>query len=152
MAAGGCYAAAVRLLARREHSRAELERKLGRAHEAEEIAAALDRLAAERLQSDRRFAAEFIVAKMAGWGRRRLLAELRERGVAAEIAAEEIEAGLKEGEQQRAEAALRRKYGGRLGADERATGQALRFLAQRGFDGASAAKALAACRREAAGR
>lgn len=152
MAAGGCYAAAVRLLARREHTRLELERKLGRAHGAEAVAAALDRLAAERLQSDRRFAAEFIAAKMAGWGRGRLLAELRRRGVAPEVAAEELAAGLREDEEERAAAALRRKYGGRLGADERATGQALRFLAQRGFDGASAAKALAACRREAAGR
>ena len=139
----GCYDAAVRLLARREHSQLELRRKLEqREHEAADIAAALERLVAEGLQSDARFAAELVNAKMAGWGRRRLLLELKSRGVAEATALEAVDAGLDETERDRALAALRRKYGDRLGGSQGDSAKARRFLAQRGFDGATAAQAI----------
>jgi regulatory protein len=47
---------ALRLLAMRDHSRTELERKLAALGTPEEIRATLDRMAELGLQSDRRFA------------------------------------------------------------------------------------------------
>jgi regulatory protein len=75
---------ALTLLARREHSRAELGAKLkGRAVASEHIEAVLDGLVAEGLLSDGRFAAEYARSRAArGSGPLRIRGELRERGVA----------------------------------------------------------------------
>jgi regulatory protein len=75
---------ALTLLARREHSRADLAAKLkGRAVAPERIEAVLDGLVAEGLLSDGRFAAEYARSRAArGYGPLRIRGELRERGVA----------------------------------------------------------------------
>jgi regulatory protein len=75
--------AAVRLLARREHARRELERKLAeRGYPEGPIEEALAGLAEAGLQSDRRFAESWVRQRAGrGYGPRRILAELSERGV-----------------------------------------------------------------------
>ena len=74
---------ALKFLARREYSRSELQRKLMRkGWEAAPISAVLSDLAAEQLQSDERFLASYIRYRgSAGYGPRRILAELAERGI-----------------------------------------------------------------------
>jgi regulatory protein len=89
------YAKAVQLLAGRAHFRAELETKLARrGYPAEEIEAALDRLAREGYLDDRETALEFTAARLAkgGEGRLRLKAELARRGVDPEAAAAAVAA------------------------------------------------------------
>lgn len=75
--------AAMDLLARREHGRAELARKLRqRGAEAELIDAALERLSEEGLLSDQRFVESFIRSRAsAGYGPLRIREELSQRGV-----------------------------------------------------------------------
>ena len=71
------------LLARREHSRLELERKLeARGLESGAVAQALDELECDGLLDDGRFAESFVAARARkGQGPVRIRAELRERGV-----------------------------------------------------------------------
>ena len=80
---------AMDLLARREHSRAELAAKLrDRFAEAgpDAIESVLDKLAAENLQSDRRFAGEYLRMRMRrGFGWLHTRGELQSRGVADSI-------------------------------------------------------------------
>ncbi|MBV8658787.1 MAG: recombination regulator RecX [Burkholderiales bacterium] len=82
MAAPSLRDKALALLARREHSRAELRRKLGTDENRDELDAVLDDLIARGWQSDLRFATAYISAYAQRFGRYRLEAELRERGVA----------------------------------------------------------------------
>lgn len=79
--------AAMNYLARREHSRAELDRKLAlKGYAPSAIAEALDRLAAENLQSDQRFAENYCQHRFAaGFGLLKIRQELQQRGVAAEV-------------------------------------------------------------------
>lgn len=74
---------AINFLARREYSRAELESRLARKEVApEEIAACLDALAEQGLQSDARFAESFARTRvLRGQGARRIQSELFQRGV-----------------------------------------------------------------------
>lgn len=78
---------ALKLLARREHSRHELVEKLLRRGCAEDVAAPLvARLEEEGLVSDRRFVESLLrVRRERGCGPLRIERELREKGVAPEI-------------------------------------------------------------------
>jgi energy-coupling factor transporter ATP-binding protein EcfA2 len=76
---------ALRLLARREHSRAELARKLASEGSLEEIASVLDQLEQAGLLSDRRFAEALVFSRAARFGAARLRHDLKARGVAEEI-------------------------------------------------------------------
>ena len=82
---------AMDLLARREHSRGELARKLRDrfpAASGESIDAALTRLADENLQSDRRFAEEYLRQRMRrGFGWLHISADLLARGVDEDVVA-----------------------------------------------------------------
>ncbi|GGX99666.1 regulatory protein RecX [Litchfieldella qijiaojingensis] len=82
------YDDAIRLLARREYSRAELEARLAaKGHDGEDVAACLERLAEQGLQSDTRFAEHFIRSRVGrGQGPLKILAELGNRGIASEFA------------------------------------------------------------------
>ena len=73
------------LLARREHSRAELKRKLKRREfSADVIESVLDALAQSGAQSDARFVDAYIESRIKrGFGPLRITSELRERGVNA---------------------------------------------------------------------
>lgn len=80
------YDIAVRLLARRPHSRRELERKLRRrGFEDDAIAAALTRCAEHGYLDDAGFAAALVRARSASRGRRAIAAELAQRGVGREL-------------------------------------------------------------------
>ena len=71
-------------LARREHSRLELEQKLAkRAFETDEIQQTLSQLATENLQSNERFAESFALQRAEnGYGDVKIRYELQQRGVA----------------------------------------------------------------------
>ncbi len=75
--------AALRLLARREHSYLELVHKLTRRGWPEaEVEALVDELAGENLQSDERFAESYVRSRVARhYGPIRIRAELGERGI-----------------------------------------------------------------------
>lgn len=71
------------LLARREHSRLELRRKLGGRFDHAELEAAIELLAEENLQSDARFAFSYTRERMLrGFGPLRIENDLKQRGVA----------------------------------------------------------------------
>jgi regulatory protein len=83
------YDKALKLLARRDHFRAELAEKLRtRGFSEDDIEAALDRLAGLGLVDDQRLAGRFAELRAVdrGWGPRRLELELRKRGVDRHLA------------------------------------------------------------------
>jgi regulatory protein len=123
---------AVGLLARREHSRVELARKLtARGFAATDIEALLGRLAAQRQQSDVRFTESYVRARSGrGYGPQRIRAELRERGIPAELIDQALAAAT---DTPRIDEIWRRKYAGCLPADYRERARQMRFLQQRGF-------------------
>lgn len=126
--------AAVRLLARREHSRAELARKLGeRGAPGDLVDQVLDSLAARHLQSDERYA-ETLVSSRAGRGQGpvRIRRELAERGVAGPL----IDAALGDTGQDwfaLARDTRRRRFGGDPPAEWNERVRQSRFLEYRGF-------------------
>ena len=131
---------ALRFLARREHARAELARKLApHAESAEQLGALLDDLAARRLLSDERYAEMRVNARSARYGNARLAHELRTQGVADELVAEALAAG--DDELTRARAAWRRKFGAPP-ADATERAKQMRFLMSRGFAGETIRRVL----------
>ncbi len=126
---------ALNLLARREHSRQELERKLHTrlAPDAVQLRAMLDRLEQDGLLSDSRFAEAFCHARLGvGKGPVRIRAELRERGVADDL----VDSVLHEFDvdwAERARDVLKKRFGSTAALDRRATAQRMRFLQYRGF-------------------
>ncbi len=126
-------AAAVRLLATREHSRHELENKLGRRFDRDAVEAVLDELVERGLVSDERFTEHYVASRMRkGFGPLRIRAELRERGIDEHL----IEAWLDLGDDTWREC-LREVARGRFGDerpdDRRAQAKQARFLQYRGF-------------------
>jgi len=124
-------ARALRLLARREHSRAELLRKLsGQADGEESLKRLLDALESECLLSDRRYASQRVAVRGVRYGNARLQQELKAQGVDGEVLA----AALAESgdEEARCRAVWRRKFDDvPRNAEERA--RQMRFLQTRGF-------------------
>jgi regulatory protein len=76
-------ARAVNLLARREHSQAELRKKLRKAEfELDDIDATIHKLAEADIQSDARFAENYLrYRSQRGYGSQKIRLELKERGV-----------------------------------------------------------------------
>ncbi|HET8552389.1 MAG TPA: regulatory protein RecX [Gammaproteobacteria bacterium] len=128
------YDIAVGLLARREHSRGELHRKLAqRDCEAAEIDDALDTLERERLLSDVRFAEQFVRSRIErGAGPAKIRADLRQRGVADSIADEAL-ADYADDWRQRIQDVRRKRFGEPLPDDYRERARQARFLQSRGF-------------------
>jgi regulatory protein len=130
--------AAIGLLARREHSRRELERKLGkrfrdRPLERSELDQALDGLAADGLQSDARCAESMIHARIArGQGPLKIRAGLREAGLEGETVQRLLEAEEEEWPRH-LQTVVRTRFGEAPPADRRDWGRRARFLAGRGF-------------------
>lgn len=89
------YLKALALLTGRDHSRGELARKLAARGFAEaEVAAALERLSSQGLLDDARFAAVWVAAALRsgrGFGAR-LLVELQQKGIPAELARQALAA------------------------------------------------------------
>ena len=123
---------ALGLLARREHSRAELQRKLApHSEDPQEVIALLDDLARRGWLSDARFAEALVHDKQAKFGTARLAYELRERGVAETIIRDQL-AELKDSELERARQVWQSKFGA-LPEDAKARAKQMRFLQSRGF-------------------
>ena len=125
---------AVRLLATREHSRAELRRKLlARGGEAAVVEGVLDALAQRRLQSDARYAEQYVAQRAArGYGPTRIRVELHERGIEDDVIADwldERDPVWKD----RLAAVARKRFGAAGPADFRDRARRARFLEYRGF-------------------
>ena len=130
--APACARVAVDLLARREHSRLELTRKLAaRGFPEDVIAPALDELERSGALADERFTASFVRSRVAkGQGPSRIRAELVQRGIAgAAEALREAEVDWR--------AAIRavrsKKFGPDVPSDYRERARQARFLEYRGF-------------------
>lgn len=135
--------AAVRLLARREHSRVELERKLSaRGAPPELVAEALAGLAGRRLQSDTRYAETLVNSRLGrGQGPVRIRRELAEQGIdgagieaALEAAAPDWMALARE--------TRRRRFGAEAPTEWKERARQARFLEYRGFSGEQIRHAL----------
>jgi regulatory protein len=127
----GALTLALRMLARREHTRAELEQRLAMHATRDEVCAVLDRLQRDRLQSDARFAEAFVAARKRRYGNARLRHDLRSRGVAEELIEQALSAP-DEDELARATAIWRRKFDAPP-TDARDYARQARFLHLRGF-------------------
>ena len=125
-------ARALRLLARREHSRLELEHKLGpHARDPEELRALLDDLARRGWLSEHRVIEQVIHTRRGKFGSRRIRQELLDKGVAEELIAEAMPQ-LGESDVEAAREAWRRKFGAPpRNRNERA--RQVRFMQGRGF-------------------
>ena len=126
---------ALDLLARREHSAAELRRKLTRRGVAPgEAAELVGDLAGARLQSDERFAEQYAASRRErGYGPLRIAAELRERGVPDPLIGRFVDAHDPEWVE-RARAVRRKRFGAPGGPrDLRERARQARFLQYRGF-------------------
>lgn len=126
--------AAMDLLARREHGRVELARKLRqRGASAELIEAALDRLVEQGLLSEARYLESFVRSRAnAGYGPLRIREELSQRG----LARGDIEQALRDSGfdwQGRLEEVWCRKFAGTLPQDARERAKQGRFLSYRGY-------------------
>lgn len=126
---------AIGLLARREHSRRELKRKLTtRGVEADEAEAVLEKLAARGWQDDDRFAQTLARTRAGmGHGPLRIRAELGTHG----LSSEQIEAAVAALEldwAEQARQALSRRFSPADLADPARRRKAAEFLFRRGFD------------------
>ncbi len=123
---------ALACLARREHSRAELARKLELAgHPAAEIALLLDEFEARNWLSDRRFAESWVADHRARSGAVKLAYELRQRGVDEHVI-DAVLAESRDSELERAREVWRKKFGTPpANAQEKA--RQMRFMQGRGF-------------------
>ena len=134
-------ARALRLLARREHSRAELARKLApRAENREILEQLLDALSAKRQLSDERFAEERARQLSRKYGAARIRLDLKAKGIDRETIEKAAVLTLEE-ELERARQILERKHRSpATTAAERA--KRARFLLSRGFSHAAVRGAL----------
>ena len=129
-----CRQQALDLLARREHSRLELERKLAvRDHPAEVIARTLDQLEHSGLLDAARFAESFVRSRIGkGQGPLRIRRDLNERGLSGDevehaIAAVEIDWTAI------AQAVRKKKFGAKSPGAFKERVRQSRFLQYRGF-------------------
>jgi regulatory protein len=137
---------AMNLLARREHARTELERKLVAAgFEADIAADALHQLAQEGLQSDRRFVESFVRSRInQGKGPLRIHADLALRGVAGGLV-DEVLAEVGHDWHAAAKDARVKKFGRAQPADFRDKARQMRFLQYRGFEPDQVRAAVSPC-------
>lgn len=137
-------ALALRLLARREHSRTELKRKLaGHSEDPAEVERLLDDLQQRGWLSDARFAEQLAQVRRGKYGSMRIAHELREKGVSEELIAGVLPE-LKETEWSDARAVWAKKFGkAPLDAKERA--KQMRFLMSRGFRHEVIARVMREC-------
>ena len=132
---------ALRLLALRDHSRAELARKLAALGTPQEVDATLDRMAELGLQSDRRYAEAWVRSKAGRFGTARLKMELARRGIAADMVAEVLSGGELDSDIERARAVWAAKFGD-AAQDRKEWARQARFLQGRGFTSEVIAKLL----------
>lgn len=125
---------ALRLLSSREHSRAELERKL--AHHEDEPGAllkVLDALQAKGFINEQRVLESVVHRRASKLGALRIKQELQAKGLEPEAVADAVQA-LRATELERAQQIWRKRFG-REPTDAAERGKQVRFLASRGFAG-----------------
>lgn len=138
---------ALRLLARREHSRAELAAKLAPHVQAgEDLEALLHALEAQGFLSDARAAESLLRRRAPRLGTQRVLQELRHKGLDAELVRAAADS-LRTTEFARAQAVWQQRFG-TLPANVQAHAQQMRFLAARGFSTEVARQVLRAAAQE----
>jgi regulatory protein len=135
------YQAALRSLAGRARSRADLRRVLLEHHAATAVDAALERMAARGWLDDGRFATEYAARRARGSrGPERLVRDLVARGVARSVAEAAVQSAVAESgtDPERTAEALARRRAAHLVGLPRAVRKRrlLAFLARRGFRGA----------------
>jgi regulatory protein len=125
-------ARALKALARREHSRQELQAKLQPfAEDPDEIEPLLDDLEKRGWLSEARFVEQLTTVRRRRFGAARILHELREKGV-SETALSAAQSQLTQSEVAAARAVWKKKFGSLPTTLEERARQA-RFLASRGF-------------------
>lgn len=123
---------ALRYLARREHSRAELTRKLVyTGFLLDEVAVLLDEFESRKWLSDRRFCESYVADHRANAGSVKLAYDLRQRGVGDSII-DSVLNNNRDSELNRAREVWRKKFGS-APADTAEKGRQIRFLQSRGF-------------------
>lgn len=135
---------ALRLLAGREHSRAELEKKLA-AHEASpgELQCALDELQAKGFISEQRVVDSVIHRRAGRLGAGRVRQELLAKGIGTEAVAEAVKA-LRSTEVERARDVWRKRFG-EPAVDPAGRAKQMRFLAARGFGAEAIRRVVSGC-------
>jgi regulatory protein len=134
-------ARALGYLSRREYSRAELARKLKPyVEETDSLDTVLDSLETENWLSDSRFAESLVHRRASRLGTSRILGELKQHALNPSLV-EEASAQLRETELARAQAVWRKKFG-QLPQTPAERAKQARFLASRGFSGATIGKIL----------
>jgi len=118
------------LLARREHSRRELARKLAPADPAE-LEALLDELQMRGWLSEERLADQLLRAALGRFGSRKVMQQLADKGVSGDLAAQ-VRARARESDLESARAAWRKRFG-KPPTSLRERARQTRFLEQRGF-------------------
>jgi len=133
---------ALRLLAGREHSRAELERKLSEhAQDAGELARILDDLQAKGFINEARVVESVIHRRSERLGSARIAHELRAKGLPPDTIAQAV-GQLQASELDRARALWSRKFG-QAPAEPKEQARQMRFLLARGFSAEVVRKVLA---------
>jgi regulatory protein len=123
---------ALAYLARREHSRLELKRKLApHTEDADELDRLLDDFAKRGWLSEQRFVEQVVQARGSRYGSRYIAHELRQKGV-DETLIEQALPQLQEEELATARAVWEKKFG-RLPEDQKERAKQVRFLLSRGF-------------------
>ena len=123
---------ALRLLSGREHSRAELERKLAAFEESPgELVRVLDELQAKDFINEQRVVDSVLYRRAGKLGAARIRQELQTKGLDPGAVLDAV-AGLQETELARAREVWRKKFGSPP-ADAAARGKQQRFLLARGF-------------------
>lgn len=134
---------ALAMLARREHTRAELTRKLSpHADSPEQLGQLLDALVARGWLSEARFAESRANALGRKFGSRKVEYDLKSRGVSAEVVEHAVERARAQ-ELETCRAAWQRKFGV-LPQDAAERGRQMRFLAGRGFSAETVRQVLKA--------
>jgi len=123
---------ALRLLAQREHSRAELERKL-QAYEQNqgELAQILDQLQSKDLINEQRVAESLVYRRATKLGTARIKQELLEKGLSTDLVNDQV-ALLLASEASRAQEVWKRKFGS-VALSPKEQSKQIRFLLGRGF-------------------
>jgi regulatory protein len=141
--APACTRAALELLARREHSRRELTRKLAtRGFSSDVLVPVLDDLERSGALAEARFTDSFVRARIAkGQGPQRIRAELAQRGIREE-AADEVLRSADVDWLDAIRAVRAKRFGPETPSDYAERARQARFLQYRGFDSAQIKAAL----------
>lgn len=126
--------AAIRLLARREHSQIELRQKLlQRGYSLELIQQVLEKLIQKKILNEDRFVESYIRARSSkGYGSVRIINELQQRGISAELIADFIDESAHEW-LVLAEQVRLKKFSKKIPKEFNEKAKQMRFLQYRGF-------------------